>query len=371
VTEITSRTAPILGLASHVGRGLQRVITDAVAGGARSLPRTIADVDADFLSQIMGRTVESVSVIGGDAGTSSRARLALTGEDVPDSVFVKMPAETVATRLFGEMTGLAANETRFYRQLSPELTGVPKAYGTAFDSLTGRFVLVLEDLAVQACEFPDTLHPLSRARAWRIVNLLARLHATFWGRVPDWMYTTSADSATLLVGPLLKLSARRLAERSDIPIDKGRFIIDNYRAVTRLMDAPPHTVLHGDSHPGNAYFRNGEAGLLDWQVVRRGHPGRELAYSLVTGMTTADRQAHQRELLDDYRQALAAAGGPELDRDELWDRHRKGALYAYAAALVTAGLGGMQAENIALEGLKRGVAALEDLDTIALLVKSL
>ena len=49
--------------------------------------------------------------------------------------------------------------------------------------------------------------------------------------------------------------------------------------------------MHGDAHPGNIYFRNGEAGLLDWQAVRRGHPGRELAYTLVTSMTTADRQA--------------------------------------------------------------------------------
>ena len=38
----------------------------------------------------MGRTVTSVSLIGGDAGTSSRARLTLTGDGVPESVFVKM-----------------------------------------------------------------------------------------------------------------------------------------------------------------------------------------------------------------------------------------------------------------------------------------
>ena len=93
--------------------------------------------------------------------------------------------------------------------------------------------------------------------------------------------------------------------------------------------------------------------------------------TLVTSMTTADRQAHQRELLDHYRQALADAGGPNLDRDDLWDRYRMGALYAYVASLITAGMGGMQAEGIAMEGLKRGVAALDDLDTVALLQKSL
>jgi hypothetical protein len=40
------------------------------------------------------------------------------------------------------------------------------------------------------------------------------------------------------------------------------------------------------------------------------------------------------------------------------------------AALITAGMGGMQAESI-LEGLKRAVAALDDLDTVPLLKKSL
>ena len=90
----TSRVVPVLGLAAHLGRGVQRVATDAVIGRLRSLPRTIGDLDAQSLSEIIGRRVTSVSVIGGDAGTSSRARLGLTG-DGPASVFVKMPAETV------------------------------------------------------------------------------------------------------------------------------------------------------------------------------------------------------------------------------------------------------------------------------------
>jgi hypothetical protein len=365
-----NRVAPVVGLASHLGRGVQRIATDAIVGRLRSLPRTIGDLDAPFLSQLIGRRVTSVTVIGGDAGTSSRARLALTGDRVPDSVFVKMPAQTVAIRMMGELGRLAETETHFYRELSPALTGVPKSYGSAFDALTGRFVLVLEDLAVDACEFPDTLHPLDQDQASLIVELLARLHATFWGRVPGWLYTASDDSVSLLTGSLLKTSARRISERTDIPVDTGHFIDDNYRAVAKLIDTPPHTVMHGDAHPGNVYFRNGEAGLLDWQAVRCGHPSRELAYTLVTGMTTTDRQACESELLDHYRGVLAASGGPDLDRDELWDRYRRGALYAYVAALITAGMGGMQADNIALEGLRRSVAALEDLDTVPLLEKS-
>jgi hypothetical protein len=355
------------------------VATDAVIGRMRSLPRTISVLDTQSLSDVMGRRVTSVSVIGGDAGTSSRARLALTGDDVPASVFVKMPAETVATRLMGELGRLAQTEVLFYRELSSQLTGVPTTYGSAFDSLTGRFVLVLEDLAADGCEFPDTLHPLDKDQASLIVELLARLHATFWERLPPtgsggplgWVYSASGDHTSLLTGPLLNTSVRRLAERTSIPVEDGRFIIDNYRAVAKVIDRQPNTVMHGDAHPGNVYFRNGEAGLLDWQAVRRGHPGRELAYTLITSMTTADRQACERDLLAVYRQALAAGGGPELDHDELWLRYRQGSLYAYVASVITAGMGGMQAESIALEGVKHAVAALADLETVAALKQSL
>jgi hypothetical protein len=374
-----SNLAPALGLAAHLGRGMQRVATDAVIGRLRSLPLSINELDAQALSAIMGRRVTSVSIIGGDAGTSSRARLALTGDDVPASVFVKMPAETVATRLMGELGRLAHTEVMFYRELAPQLTGLPTSYGSAFDPLTGRFVLVLEDLAVDPCVFPDTLHPLDKDQASMIVELLARLHATFWECLPPngsrgplgWVYSASGDHTSLLTGPLLNTSARRLAERTTIAVEDGRFIIDNYRSVAKLIDGQPNTVMHGDAHPGNVYFRNGQAGLLDWQAVRRGHPGRELAYTLITGMTTADRQDRERDLLATYRHTLAAAGGPELDADELWLRYRQGALYAYVAPLITAGMGGMQDESIALEGVRRGVAALTDLETVAALRQSL
>lgn len=375
----TFSMSPAVGLAAHLGRGVQRVATDAVLRGLRPFPRSVGDLDARTLSGLMERTVTSVSILGGDAGTSSRARLALTGRDVPDTVFVKLPAETAATRLMGELGRLGDTEVRFYRQLRPELDGAPAAYASAFDRLTGRYVLVLEDLPADDCLFPDTLHPLHRDQAALVMELLARLHATFWGRLSapgqpgpfDWVYTPSADHTSMLTGTLLKTSARRIAQNSDIPVQYGSFIDENYRAAARLIDEPPHTIMHGDAHPGNLYFRNGAAGLLDWQAVRRGHPSRELAYTLVTSLTPADRQDAQRDLLDVYRRALAAAGGPDLDREDLWHRYRQAALYAYVAALITAGMGGMQNEDIAYEGLRRGVAALQDLDTVALLKKSL
>jgi len=85
----------------------------------------------------------------------------------------------------GELGRLGHTEVRFYSQLAPELTGVPKAYETAFDPWTGRYLLILEDLPAASCVFPDTLHPLSLDQASLIVELLAALHATFWDRLPN------------------------------------------------------------------------------------------------------------------------------------------------------------------------------------------
>ena len=377
MTNPVGQAASVVGLAGHLGTGVRRVTTDALVGSRAGLPRSVADVDAAVLSKVMGRTVRSVRILSSDAGTSSRARLVLTGNRVPESVFIKVGATTAATRLMGELGRLGQTEVRFYSQLAPELAGVPEAYGTAFDPWTGRYLLVLEDLP-ESCVFPDTLHPLSVDQASLIVELLAALHGTFWERVRQngrgplaWLYTPSGDVTSLLTGSLMKTSMKRLAERTPFAVDNGRFIADNYRAVAAVIDAAPNTVMHGDAHPGNVYFRDGEAGLLDWQAVRRGHPSRELAYTLITSLTPEDRQSAQRELLDVYRRALVAHGGPELDRDDLWLRYRQGALYAYVAPLITAGMGGMQVEDIATEGLRRGVTALDDLETVAALKDAL
>lgn len=378
MTHPVKQALSVAGLTAHLGRGMGRVAADAVVGRRFGLPRRARDIDAAVLSRVMGTTVRSVRVLGSDAGTSARARLVLTGKNVPDSVFVKLAAQTAATRLMGELGRLGHTEVRFYRQLAPQVVGAPYSYGAAFDSWTGRYLVVLEDLPIESCEFPDTLHPLSPDQASLIVELLADLHATFWNRLPrdgrgplGWLYTPSGDVTSLLTGSLMHASIKRLAEHTDIPVETGAFIADNYRAVAALIDTPPHTVMHGDAHPGNMYFHGGKAGLLDWQAVRRGHPSRELAYTLITSLTPEDRRATQRDLLDDYRRALAAAGGPQLDRDDLWRRFRQAALYAYVAPLITAGMGGMQVEDIAMEGLRRGVAALDDLETVAALRMSL
>jgi Ser/Thr protein kinase RdoA (MazF antagonist) len=380
VPNVSNRGVTALRLGAHLGHGVQRLATDSMLSGLRAFPRQVEELTAEALGRVMGRKVESVSILEGEAGTSSRARLALTGTDVPETVFVKLSAATAATRMLGELARLGETEARFYKQLAPALgDGVPRSFGSDFDPLTGRYLIVLEDMTTSPCEFPDTLHPLSTDQMALLVEVLARLHGTFWGKLPaksggggefGWLSAPSEDPANLLTPALMKMSARKLADRTAIPIESGRYLWEHYQAATVLVDAGTHTVLHGDSHPGNTYFRAGAAGLLDWQVVRRGHPSRDLSYTLVLGLPTVARRAAERDLLDVYRRALHSAGGPELERDELWTRYRQAVTYAFVSPLTTAGLGGMQTEAISMEGLQRAVAAIEDLETVAALRQS-
>jgi len=352
---------------------------DATLGERRDFPRTVADLTPQRLSAITGLKVRGIAVLDGAAGTSSRARLALTGADVPDSVFVKMPAAGAGIRMLGELAGLGETEAQFYRHLAGELGGVtPVSYGADFDPLTGRYLVALEDMTVSPCQFPDTLHPLDVNQMTLLIECFAQLHATFWGRLPErhsgtgkfgWLMAPSWDPSNPITPLVMKMSARRLAGRTDV--GAGRFLWENLRAITEVIDAGPHTVLHGDAHPGNTFFRNGRAGLLDWQVVRRGHPARDLAYTMVLGMPTVQRRAAQHDLLDTYRAAMAANGGPDLDRDELFTRYRQAVVHPYISGLSTAGLGGMQDDDVALEGLRRAVAALDDLDTVGALKAAL
>ena len=368
---------PVLRFGAHVGRGVRRLIADAALADRRRFPRRVDDLTPESLSAIIGGQVTSLRPLDATAGTSSRARLALTGGGVPESVFVKMSAGTAGIRMLGELAGLGESEARFYRELAPQLRrGLPRSYGSAFDPLTGRFVVVLEDMTSSNCQFPDTLHPLSADQMAQVVGVLAHLHATFWGRLPQkpggsgrygWLQAPSSDPANLLTPSVMKMSAKRLAKSTTIPVDAGRYIWENFAHATAIVDSGPHTVLHGDSHPGNTYIRDGQAGLLDWQVVRRGHPARDLAYAIVLGTPAADRHGVERELLDTYRQALAAEGGPEFDADELWNRYRQAVIHPYLSALSTAGLGGLQDDGIALEGLRRAVTALDELETVAAL----
>ncbi|GAB3254848.1 phosphotransferase [Nocardioides dilutus] len=350
-------------VATEVGRaGVDRVRR---RGG---LPRHAAALGPADLTRLLGRTVTGVRPLDGTTGTTDRARLAVEGPDLPASVFVKTAAVDAGTRIFGGLARLGEVEVGFYRDVRPGLDlRAPSLIGASFDRGTGRFVIVLEDLAAQGAVFCDTLTRLTTDQTAAVLSTLARLHGATHTRLPrvGWLGTNSGDALLPLVSASLPRLAAKVAERApELLSTEAAPLLRGYRRWARSLDEGPHSVLHGDPHPGNVYLHGEQgAGLLDWQAVRRGNPLRDVTYHLVLGMTVPDRRAHERDLLAHYAAELAAHGGPELNADECWRQHRRMAAYAYVAAVFTSGLGGLQNADIADAGLKRAAAAVADLET--------
>lgn len=329
--------------------------------------RRAAELDTGALSALLGAPVRAVRALDGTSGTTDRSRLALAGDGLPDSVFVKTSATDTGTRFFGGLARLGEVEVGFYRDLRPALDiEAPQALATRFDRRTGRFVLVLEDLAARGASFVDTRTPLSVDQLASALSTLARLHArpaALAGR-PRWLTSNARDALLPLVAAALPRLGRRVRETdTTLAAVGGDRLLATYRRWAPLLDLGHPAVLHGDPHPGNLYLLGERVGLLDWQAVRRGNGQRDASYLMVLGLDIDDRRRSEQDLLEHYRGELARAGGPRVTSDAAWLVHRRMVAYAYVAATFTLGLGGLQGEAIADTGLRRAVAAINDLQT--------
>jgi len=350
------------------------------------VPRTIDQVDAGYLRRLLGAPITQVDPSDRTVGTTDRARLRLAGTDdrIAPSVFVKIAPTRVVTRVFTNLSNLGPNECGFYRDLRPGLDiETPVVVAIDADPRTRRFVIVIEDLAARDVRFTDTIQGTTRAEAEAVIRTLARLHAAFWDspRLADrgpgglsWVTSNGGDPNLRLVHQALGTAARRLTKTDPALVPPaGAEILARYPAVADEMDVGPHTILHGDPHPGNVYFVDDadgpqvRGGLFDWQVLRRGNGVRDLTYFMVLALEPDDRRAYGDELVDLYRDELIRAGGPALDPGALRLDVRKMVAYAYVSAVFTTAFAGLQDREIAHRGLTKATAALLDLDTAAAL----
>src|SRR5690242_2123872 len=160
----------------RLGHELGRVALDLLPS-ATALPARAADFTPALMTELLGRTVTGCEPAGGTTGTTDRSVLRLTGDSVPSSVFVKSAATDLGTRLFGGLARLGEVEVGFYRDVRASLDlEAPAALGSRFDRRTGRFAIVLEDLAARGAEFVDTTTPLTPDQAAAGLSTLAALH---------------------------------------------------------------------------------------------------------------------------------------------------------------------------------------------------
>ena len=177
--------------------------------------------------------------------------------------------------------------------------------------------MIMEDVVARGADPRDSTRPMTVEQVANGVRGLARMHSQFWGErltansgaglaravrrirkgwsTPRCTSRTS-DWATTVSPEILAFSG------TDLFVD----IWARYIGTLTGSSTSSPTLLHGDPHIGNTYvLPDDEVGFLDWQMARRGNWSLDLGYFLQGALTIEDRRRAERDLLDEYRGALA------------------------------------------------------------------
>ena len=70
-------------------------------------------------------------------------------------------------------------------------------------------------------------------------------------------------------------------------------VTKHWNLLTKYWRQPPLTLIHGDAHLGNVYFRDdGTAGFYDWQLVNANTPLCDVSYFLFFAVSPNDLKAN-------------------------------------------------------------------------------
>jgi len=111
------------------------------------------------------------------------------------------------------------------------------------------------------------------------------------------------------------------------------FVNDTLTWLIRYNERP-WTFTHGDYELDNMLFVEDDIVVLDWQMSGKSFAGHDLSFFL-TACATDETIAAERELLDAYRGALVAAGGPPWTHDEVVEDMAWSMLYWVAGDTIT------------------------------------
>ena len=295
-----------------------------------------------------------------NVGSTTRRQLVIDynsngdAAELPRRIFAK-GSESFVSRLSTGLTGIAAAEAGFYRDLRPRLdVETPAAYHAAFDASTFASMILLEDVAsTKGVTFADpTVTTITLDLARSQLDLLATCHGTFWASpdLDDLPWLRSALEVQETFNALIGFEARVMVglkrAAAIVPAELTARKAEIYPLAMRALEVHsglPQTLLHQDVHLRNWYVTpQGTMGLFDWQCVGRGLWAQDVSYAITAALKPEDRRAWERDLLTGYLAGLAAAGGEPPSFEVAWDSYRQQALHGLIYWLFTLGQGPLQ-----------------------------
>jgi aminoglycoside/choline kinase family phosphotransferase len=321
------------------------------------VPASLAALDASWFTDrlraagVMQGAVRAVSfsplAIAGAAGALARAELQYDAPETagPRSLIVKGAGESENQQVMDAAMGLSAREQLFYSQIAPVIpVATPRCFFA--DEVGGRQPLLLEDLA--HLRAGDQVTGLALADAERLVDLLADLHARYWGaelpggdpdRLISWTDPAIAGMLTALICSGVSTLRERYAGRvPDGILDDVAAAAPEWAAVLARCAEGPQTFVHNDFRLDNIFFdADGEPVVIDWQLAGRSRGTQDLAYLLSGSMTIDSLRTSWSDLVGRYHARLLANGVTGYGLEECTRHYRQSLLYTVAPGVAMLG----------------------------------
>jgi len=298
---------------------------------------------------------------------------------LPDSLFVKLPMESLATRWFFSIINSWRLESHFFQYVARDIPlRTPVTYATRWQGT--RFFLVQENLhedpTVELFTNPDMMAGPSLELVRRCLDGFARLHACHYGMSRAQQEAILPLDYHPFLSPTMGLVSRNLNRLALKPCIKKRpgeippevvasyqRTVNNWDTLLQFWFAGPLSLLHGDSHLGNFFVSGEEMGMLDWQAAHWGKGIRDVQYFLIDSLPAEILAANERELVDYYVQRRAHHGAA-IDAEATWQEYRSFTFHTLMTIIVSIGFGALNEEQDALmaEILRRAVAAVQRVD---------
>jgi thiamine kinase-like enzyme len=299
------------------------------------IPRSYDEISDEWLTAVLCANVPGARVTGHhlgppDDGTNNRRRIFVDYNAVgpaaglPASVFCKATFGLANRQMLGHSGGVLCEVT--FQNRARHLLDIeaPRPLLANFDPVSFASIIMFEDFG-ESATFCSEETKVDQDFARAQLDILARLHGRFaeapelsgsLAILPTW-YQRFHNLATFHLEE--SCSAGVEASEDFLPPElyarRGEIWPATLLSLERLRDLPL-TLCHGDVHLKNWYqCDDGRIGLGDWGVTHRGHWSRDLAYTLTTALTIADRQACEGDLIAYYLDRLAAEGGPRVTLD--------------------------------------------------------
>ena len=308
-----------------------------------SVPATLAELlTPEWLAGALSTRFPGVHITRVTPGpiverVSTNARFTIEG-DIPDG----QPTALCAKGYFSEAghgsRQAGVPEACFYRDLAhPIGVRTLNSVWADVDPATEHGVVITQDAVEAGAVFCDALDDVTVERTADSLGQLAVLHSYAWERPAIIAENPGLESRVQFI-----LNVRGLKEISanfdgpngvDVPdaTRSSQALVDAYGQIAAHTPGAGWTIAHGDGHVGNTFVDGqGRACWLDWQVTQFAPWWIDVGYHIASALEPDVRAAHERDLLQHYLDALAAAGVKTVpSADEAWDGYRKGVVHGF------------------------------------------